>query len=165
MKNIDAFALFRNREIRRGNNGWFGWYRKEANLTGDVPSDNFRDDIFPGRSNAFPEDVKPAVPQIAAAPRAKFSPLIVSNVEVPETGRRPLMARSKPQYRTQRPATANIMPFEASQPQTVSRNPTQNTIREAQTLASTHINNTYDTNRASVVRNASAPYAPRGTRV
>lgn len=150
------FSTFRNREIRRGDSGWFGWYRKRSNSTQYLPSNDLGTDTFPSRPDAFPEDLKPAVPQKDY--RRQFSPLIISKVDIPQTVRTPLLAESQPQYTTQGPTTMNPSHFEAAQPPAVSRQATQNTAKESYTMASTHINNTYSTNRASLSQSVANSY-------
>jgi hypothetical protein len=120
----------------------------------DPPSNN----LFAYRPDSFPEDLKPPIPQKSS--RKQFSPLIISKVDIPQTVRTPLLSGAQPQHITQGPKVVDATLFEASQAQVVSRQATQKTVKESYTLASTHINNTYDTNRASLSRNARNAYGP-----
>lgn len=158
MRNMDMFSIFRNREIRRGDSGRFGWRRKRPDSTVDHPTNSLGGDNFRYGSDAFPEDIKPAIPERYSA--RQFSPLIIPKVDIPQTVRTPLLAESRHQYATQDERIESLTPFEASQAPAASHQASENTIKKSYTMSSTHINNTYRTDPALIPQIGSSSYDP-----
>lgn len=151
MRNRDMFYIFRNREICKGESGRYGWRRKRLSSIGDQPSQDLGVDVFPYGSNTFSEDRKPAMQQQFSA--EKFSPLIVSKVEVPQTVNSPLLAESQQHYTTQGSGAANPAPFGLYPNPLASHQTTQDMTKGLYTFSSTHINNTYNTNPGALTQN------------
>lgn len=159
MKNSDKLSIFRDREVRRGDSGWFGWRKKKSTSELDLPPGYPWLDIG---SHEFPADQKPMAQQSHSG--THLSPLVISKETIPQTVTTPLLAESLAESRTQ--YTFREVPIElhatfgSSQPVS-SQEATQSSKPDVYTISSANnINNTYATDLGSLALNVSNSFDP-----
>jgi hypothetical protein len=142
------FSTFRNREIRRGDNGWFGWYKKELYPTSDPPPQYFAGDMFPQGPYGFLGDEKP-IAQVQYSDMF-YSTLVISKVPIPQTTTTPILAASQPQDTARQAPVESPAPFDVSQTPAATHPVAQPTTQTLYTITSTHNpNNTSNTSNTS----------------
>lgn len=153
MRYIGVLSKFRDREIRRGDNGWFGWYKKKPSSTPDLPPDYPWLDV-----SGFPADQKPMAQRANSG--THLSPLVISKAVIPVTVTTPLLAESRTQYTFYEVPIGSVGPSGAARPM-ASRQATQSSKQDAYTLPSmNNINNTYTTDLGSLAQNVSTSFDP-----
>lgn len=129
--------MFDNREIRRGDNGWFWWYKKELYPTSDPPPQYFAGDLFPQGPYGFLGDEKP-IAQVQYGDMF-YSALVVSKVPITQTTTTPILAVPQLQGTAHQLPLDNSSPFEVSQTLAAATHPVaQPTTQTSHTVTSTH---------------------------
>lgn len=165
MRNIDWFAIFRNRGI---------WYKRclvrrknGKNSSSDPPPRYPDEDISTTGSYRLPRGEKLSAQQQHCD---RFSsPLIISKVDIPQTVTTPLLADSQHQDIVRQALIENPAPLGTSQPLAASHQITQSTTQISHTISSKHDpNNTYSTDNTATIhfsQNVSNSYNPADTGV